>query len=571
MGETKSVTKGLKRSQSLATLLGGSLLLLSLLAACGPSASNSTGTANQPKAGGSVVDIFDEDVDSFLPWNTGETFGLMAQQEVWAGLWNTDQNVNITLDGGIAKELPSATNGDVSSDLTTFTIKLKPNLKWSDGSAETSQDCVDTFNFLSNPAVGDLGAFPTTDPSDPFGFVSATVVDPSTFKLQFKNPMGPFLAYFANGASTCMPSAFIKTLTPATFGKSPWNFQPQVTNGPFMVKERVGGSHITVVKNPNYFQAPAKPYLNQITDQIITDSNTILQAYQAGTADSGWFLDPTKLADFKALNGYSSYIDSGAGFEWLIYNLSDPILADKVVRQALQESIDPPNEIYQTIYHGTVKQTCDDHAGTFAHEPNLIPCYKFDQADAGKILDGDGWTMGSDGYRHKNGQTLELQYATTAKKAREDTQAIFIQDWKKIGIKVDQKNYSNTQDWFGTGALCQGKFQIGEFASSITDPDDHTAFQSDQLCQTVGGANYGHYSNATVDQQEKVQLSTIDVNARKAAFHIIHQQVLQDIPVTYLFAPANLSVHSNRLQNYLPAPAGAAETQNVWDWWVTNA
>src|SRR5579884_1335408 len=303
MGETKSVTKGLKRSQSLATLLGGSLLLLSLLAACGPSASNSTGTANQPKAGGSVVDIFDEDVDSFLPWNTGETFGLMAQQEVWAGLWNTDQNVNITLDGGIAKELPSATNGDVSSDLTTFTIKLKPNLKWSDGSAETSQDCVDTFNFLSNPAVGDLGAFPTTDPSDPFGFVSATVVDPTTFKLQFKNPMGPFLAYFANGGSTCMPSSFIKTVTPATFGKSSWNFKP-----------------------------PAKPYLNQITDQIITDSNTILQAYQAGTADSGWFLDPTKLADFKAISGYSTFIDNGAGFEWLIYNMKDPILSDKVVR-----------------------------------------------------------------------------------------------------------------------------------------------------------------------------------------------------------------------------------------------
>ncbi len=74
-----------------------------------------------------------------------------------------------------------------------------------------------------------------------------------------------------------------------------------------------------------------------------------------------------------------------------------------------------------------------------------------------------------------------------------------------------------------------------------------------------------------IDQQEQVQLGTIDQTARKAAIHIIHEQVLQDIPCTYLFAPANLSVHSNRVQNYLPAPAGAAETENVWDWWVTNA
>ncbi len=348
--------------------------------------------------------------------------------------------------------------------------------------------------------------------------------------------------------------AFIKTLTPATFGKSSWNFQPVVTNGPFTVKERVGGSHITVVKNPNYFDAP-KPYLNQITDQIITDSNTILQAFQANTADTGWFLDPTKLSSFQSLPGYTSYIDNGAGFEWLIYNLHDPILADKVVRNALQESIDPPNEIYKTVYNGTVKPTCDDAAGTFAHEPNLIPCYKYNPTDAGTTLTADGWVMGADNFRHKNGQILELQYATTAKQSREDTQAIFIQDWQKIGIKVDQKNYSNTQDWFGTGALCQGNFQIGEFADSITDPDDHAIFSSDQLCETVGGSNYNFYSNATVDQQEKVQLATIDQTARKAAFHIIHQQILNDIPCTYLFAPANLSVHSQSLAE-LSALAG---------------
>ncbi len=256
-----------------------------------------------------------------------------------------------------------------------------------------------------------------------------------------------------------------------------------------------------------------------------------MQAFQANTADSGWFLDPTKLATFQALPGYTSYVDNGAGFEWLVYNMHDPILKDKVVRHALQESIDPPNEIYKTIYNGTVKPTCDDSAGTFAHEPNLIPCYKFNPADAGNILDADGWVMGADNFRHKNGQTLELQYATTAKQSREETQAIFIQDWKKIGIKVDQKNYSNTQDWFGTGALCQGNFQIGEFANQNTDPDDHAVFSSDQLCETVGGQNYNYYSNATVDQQEKVQLGTIDQTARKAAFHIIHQQILQRHPV----------------------------------------
>ncbi len=565
----------MKNWRKVGATIGGLLLLLSFLAACGPSTSTTTGPAGtQPKAGGSVVDIYDEEPDSLLPWNTGETFGFMMQNQIWAPLLNTDINTAWTLEGSLLSEIPSQSNGGVSSDLKTFTFKLRPHLKWSDGSAETSADCVATFNYLSNPQVGDLGAFPTTDPNDTIGFVSVTAVDPQTFKIQLKNADGPFLGGMTGAPATCLPAAFISTLKgPADFGKSSWNFQPQVMNGPFMVKERVGGSHMTAVKNPNYFEGPTKPYLNQITDQIITDSNTELQAFQSGTADAGWFLDSTKLASYQALSGYTTSVDSGDGYEWLIYNLHDPILADKVVRQALQESIDPPNEIYQTLLHGTAKQTCDDAAGTWAHEPNLIPCYKFDQTDAGNILTSDGWVMGSDNYRHKNGQILELQYATTNLQRRENTQAIFIQDWQKIGIKVDQKNYSNSQDWFGTGALCQGKFQIGEFANSFVspDPDDHGSFESNQLCLQNGGSNFGFYNNATVDQQELVQLQTVDQNARKAAFHIIHQQILQDIPVTYLFVAGNVSCHSARLQNYQPAASAAAESTEVENWWVTNA
>lgn len=566
----------MRKWQKVFATTAGLLVLLSLLAACGPSASTSTGTTI--KNGGSIVDAYSEEPDSLIPWFTQETFGVMADAMIWAPLWYGD--LNGQFHAGIAQVVPSPTNGGISSDLKTFTVKLKPGLKWSDGSPLTADDCVNTFTQISNPKAGNLGGFPTTDPSDPIGFAGATKVDDQTFTLQFKTPFVAFLSYLSDEGSTCYPKETLGSVSPDQLTKSPQGFQPTVSSGPFMVKERVAGDHITVVRNPNYYQASAGlPHLNQITIKMLLDQSTILAGLQNGSVDAGWFLDTTKLSSYKAIPGYTTGFDKGAGYEWLIFNLHNPILADLQVRKALTESIDPTS-IYQPIYQGAAKPTCDDQAGTFAHDPSLIPCYHFNQSDANSILDADGWTgrtpagctIGQgDCYRTKNGKTLELNYVTTTKAARKQTQQIFQASWKQVGIKVDLNNLPSQEYFGGSGSLCKGQFDIGEFASGGGyDPDDHTSFSSDQTCLDHGGGNYGFYSNPEVDQQEKVQLSTGDVNARIAAFKIIHKDIINDLPVMYLFVAQDVWVNNNHLHNYNPSAVGASESWNVWDWYVDN-
>ncbi len=116
MRDRMSGMKLLQRWQSIGMLLGGSLLLISMLAACGPSASTAkTGTGTQPKAGGSVVDIFDEDVDSFLPWNTSETFGLDgAASRSGRGCGTPTRTSTSPWMAASPRSFPPSTNGDVS-------------------------------------------------------------------------------------------------------------------------------------------------------------------------------------------------------------------------------------------------------------------------------------------------------------------------------------------------------------------------------------------------------------------------------------------------------------------------
>lgn len=338
-----------------------------------------------------------------------------------------------------------------------------------------------------------------------------------------------------------------------------------------MVSDHKSGDHLTVVRNPNYYQGPDKPYLDQVTFKIIPDQATILTALQSGQVDTAWFLDVNKLDSYKAIQNYTTYIDKHpAGWESAYFNLNNPILADVNVRKALTESFDP-NTLVTQIWKGAAVPTCDAGAGTFAHFPNLIPCYKQDPTAAGQLLDSAGWTMGSDGYRHKGGQTLELRYSTTAGKAyREQTELLAQAAWKQIGVKIDIKNYPANQFFQATasGVLCGGNFDIAEFADTLGyDPDNHTLFTSTQTCVDNGGSNYMHYKNATVDQAEQTQQVSPDQNTRKAAFQTIAQQLIADVPLMFYYTSANISCASNKVHNYAPSPNGPTETWNIWDWY----
>ena len=50
-----------------------------------------------------------------------------------------------------------------------------------------------------------------------------------------------------------------------------------------MLKEWVQGDHITLVKNPNYWQS-GRPYLDTIEYKILRDAQTMVAQFEAGIA-----------------------------------------------------------------------------------------------------------------------------------------------------------------------------------------------------------------------------------------------------------------------------------------------
>ena len=216
----------------------------------------------------------------------------------------------------------------------------RPGLKWSDGTPLTAADCAFSFNVFANPAYGANG-FPTTDPADPIGFEDATVVDNQTVVLKIKHPYAGMLSLLADGFSTCLPKKVFETTNPADIGKTAQHLQATVTSGPFTIKERVAGDHITVVRNPYYYQGPDKPYLDQITFKLLTGTDAGLSALKTSAVDTIWNLDFHQLASYRSIPGYTTFLDRyPAAYEALIFNLSDPLTGDPAIRQAVTMGID---------------------------------------------------------------------------------------------------------------------------------------------------------------------------------------------------------------------------------------
>ncbi len=492
----------------------------------------------------------------------------MVNTTIYAPLFLGDVKGRIT--PGIVTELPSTSNGGISADLKTWTFHLKPNLKWSDGQPLDARDVDFTWKLWTDPKF--TPAYTTG-----YNLIKSTTISSDNLSITFhlSQPFSPFLAVWTDGTFAPMPAHVFSSMTADKILNSSQNLNPKVTSGPFMMSESVPGDHYTVVRNPNYYLASqGLPYLDKIVFRVVTNQDTILKDFQAGTVDSAYFLDVSKSPAYKRLAPtYAVYTNpNAANFEAMYFNFHNPILGtDNNVRKAIAMAIDH-NSLIAVARRGFAAQLCTDHGQAYVPGYQAdAPCPKYDPAAANSLLDQSGWVKGSDGIRTKGGQRLEFKYSTTANNAwRADDELILQQNMKAIGIKLDVQNYP-ASTFFSTFLLGgkAGTYDIAEFENSWTyDADDATAFACNQI--PPNGFNINFYCNHTLDSYIVKQETTADANARQQAFNQEHQIYLTEFPFITLYSPSDVSVHKNTTQNYAPGPMGASETVGVQTWWCTN-
>ena len=161
-----------------------------------------------------------------------------------------------------------------------------------------------------------------------------------------------------------------------------------------------------------------------------------------------------------------------------------------------------------------------------------------DIAKANQLLDGSGWKM-TNGYRVKDGHTLQLGITTTKDSEYELVLKQVEDQWRKIGVKVTTNviDTSSATSTFVQNVLQARNFDVLLYELSIgADPDVYAYWHSSQI--GMSGYNFSSYSNRIVDASLASARSRIEPDLRNAKYSLFVQQWLADSPAVALYQPA---------------------------------
>ncbi len=566
-------------------LIGGAILLIiggllgsfSLLTHFGTIGRYSKPAALTPVHGGSwTYGLPYRDASSFIPNGSSDAASAEMDQALYLPLFYGDaQGV---IHAGAATEMPTVQNGGVSTDATTWTFHLRPQLVWSDGQPYDARDVDYTWRLWANPKF-------TAGSTLGLNLISSTEISTDHLSITFHltRPFAPFLeSLWVDGLFAPLPAHRFSSMAPDQILNSPDNLNPTVTSGPFMMSESVPGDHYTVVRNPRYYRArEGLPYLDKINFIIVNGFDPILKKLQAGTIDATGLIQdiPNHGVIEHLLKNYTLvYPAAQIIFEALYFNFHNAVLATHPeVRQAMAMAVDQQSIITHAL-QGLGTPICTDHSSAYhpGYEPDA-PCPPFNLATANKLLDDNGWVKGADGVRAKGRERLEFEYSTTTNQPwRPSIQTIIQRDFGQIGIKLDIQNYPDRL-LFGsvlpagkaspsTGAVA-GRYDIAEFNDFLSyDPDDSSLFACNQFPPV--GWNLDFYCNPSLDKLFAQELATTDPGVRQLIFQQIHQIYLTQFPFILLYDLSEFALVHKGTHNYLPG--SFADGYNIAEWWCDN-
>ena len=493
----------------------------------------------------------------------------------------------------LATDVPTLDNGGVAKDQMSITWKLRPDVKWSDGSDFTADDVVFTWQYVANPDVA------SADTQTVDGVTNVEAVDPHTVKVTFKEPNPYPYQIFTAAYGNIIQKKQFEAYLGANAKDAPGNLAP-IGTGPYKVVDFKPGDVVTYTMNDLY-RDPNKPYFHDVQIKGGGDAVSAARAvFQTGESDYSWNLQ----VEANVLNGLmqggkANLITApGPAVERLLINFADPnadeggaraepdtknpILSDLNVRKALAMAVDRKS-IGDQLYGPAGQSTCN----IFTSPPAVVSkntdsmdvCqYNIDKAN--QLLDQAGWTKGADGIREKDGVKMHLVYQTTVNSLRQKEQDIVKQGWAQIGVDTELKSVDAgvffSSDAGNPDTAAHFYTDIEMFTNNPSNPG-YTDYVNLWITQQIAskanqwhGNNYHRWSNSDYDQIYKQLQTETDPNKRNQLIIQANDLLVSQVVVIPLVARTSpTSGISKAIQGDIPNPWDD-EVWNIADWYKTS-
>jgi len=431
-------------------------------------------------------------------------------------------------------------------DALTWVFHLRDGVRFQDGRPLEAADVVWTIESLIDPKLtADLpGGSLISSKSGSFEAVDrAETRDRLTVVVHMKRPNAGLLFNMSDGLFGVVPRGSGSDFGLHPVGSGPYRFVSQVQDKE-VILERFDGCWSAGLSVNG--EAP-HPEIRRVQFNVVPDTITSALELQKGSADAASnVLTPDMVYAMRDAPGLETATGPGSNVWYLNFNVADPTLRDKRVRQAVALAIDR-TPIVAALWreHARVADTLLPPGDWARANGTELAQYTYDPARAAALLQAAGFPPGKDGVR------LTLTLKTSTDEATRLLAAVLQQQMRAAGIALKIRSAE-----FGTfySDVTKGAFQmyVLKWIGSNEDPDIFRYMYSSAMFPPKG-ANRGHYVNARVDALlTKAAAETgpaEDVEARRRAEYVEVQKILADeMPSIPLWYPENEVVHTDRLK-----------------------
>ncbi len=438
---------------------------------------------------------------------------------VYAQLLKFDKDENLVPD--LAASLPS-----ISKDQKTYTLNLRPGLKWQDGRPLNADDVLFTIQLVQN------GEY--SSPLRPnWSRVKITKIDDQTLTFTLREVSNSFMTNFALGV---LPKHIWQDYGAQNFRLADTNLKP-VGSGPFVVSEIKKTSDgtiksITLRANNQYYLG--SPYLNEITFKFYDGYDSLIAAYQGKEIQSLGFEPFDQKIFLSQSDKTNQYRINLPQYQAVFFNLpKNPILNEKAVRQALWLVTDRQSLIDEVYKGNAVPAVSPIFEKSLGYNPSITQSVHYSLDEAGQILDRAGWKIDPASHlRTKNKKVLEFSLATNGNVVINVKTAQVLQtQWEKLGIKINLVVVSShdLEDQY----IRPRAFDALLFSENVgSDPDPFAFWDSSQSHDP--GLNLSGFSNTEADKLLTQARQTTDTTLRQKNYQRFAEILNDQLPAIFL-------------------------------------
>lgn len=404
-----------------------------------------TGTAAQIQRGGTLTWAYTLIPTKLDPvWSQARTDQLVLAQIVEGLVRNSRES---TIEPAVADKWT------ISDDGLTYTFHLRAGIKFHNGAPVTPEDVIASLSRAKNNGSNKWMLAEAT---------SIDKVDDATVKIVLNKKVASFLARMAFNSNAIFPKPEIDKVGTNEFSKP-------IGTGPFMVQEWVVNDHLTLNKNPNWWQmgvdGKPQPYLDQLLFKQVAESTTQVLQVQAGSLNGSegipWSQIPTLEKDSRGQ--LLTFPQQQVNF--MVLRLDKPPFDDVKVRQAMSLALDRKVFVDRATAGKATIGNSFFAKDELDWDPNATLPYDLDKAK--QLIAQSKYPTGH------SGATLQL---TSGSQIGRDNATIAKDMWDKIGIHLtiaEVEGSTLSDSWYKGSYDAISGYQ---WTNGILDPEQHVVF-----------------------------------------------------------------------------------------------